>query len=311
MVIAARLSWLREQVNSGRCCIFSIAVHSGKVRVKITLLPLSGETGSPVLDSGLQCIKLVESLCAHYVVVDRGHGFSSGVSRVTLWLTPAPVATTDPYRDGVDDDDYKLDGDDSSGDDGKKVDHDSYVCEHGAPFSPVEQRAPVLGSFGVDEHCALPVVDEPIDDDVYKLMNLWFAAFDDTPTNTIEKCDSVMKTNAKTHEGHRELLFQMCSGLISELRKRREAGTSSETVRNNAMEQWIRLRDTALKLNAEVDKNMCSIDEMFGISRTDEWKHFWHRVGISDSTMKGFEGKLMRECCGNDAKPRKQRSPNR
>ena len=102
MAVAARISWLQGQIAAGRAATFTCRVSNGMEKVKVLLgPPVELQTRLPL------CASLVlESLQAvahdaRYVITDRGHRHSDGVSAVAFWLRSSsdPLVRPPQLRD--------------------------------------------------------------------------------------------------------------------------------------------------------------------------------------------------------------------
>ena len=90
MPVVARLDWIARQIQMGRRAHFAVgeARDSGKWKIKVCLRP--PEEGSTDIAASAGLLALVIHLrhqVVHWVAVDRGHRYSSGVSEISIWLS--------------------------------------------------------------------------------------------------------------------------------------------------------------------------------------------------------------------------------
>ena len=91
MPVIARLAWIHDELTSGRSAHISIgpARDDGKIKYKITFFS-SFNLHPAVRDSLLAVVMNIQQLILqNYIVVDRGHKHSNGVSEIGSWAHPA------------------------------------------------------------------------------------------------------------------------------------------------------------------------------------------------------------------------------
>eukprot|EP00927_Polykrikos_kofoidii_P015236 TRINITY_DN16764_c0_g2_i3.p1 TRINITY_DN16764_c0_g2~~TRINITY_DN16764_c0_g2_i3.p1 ORF type:complete len:290 (+),score=30.51 TRINITY_DN16764_c0_g2_i3:59-871(+) len=92
MVTAARLGWLRQQIADGRRYRMSTNGHSSRTVVHVTLWEVCDACASSLL--GCAMLDALTDSSSVSVVVDQGHAFSNGSSKVTLVIS-SPHADVD------------------------------------------------------------------------------------------------------------------------------------------------------------------------------------------------------------------------
>jgi len=85
MVLLDRLAVITELFRSGRLGSITISSRGDGIKVKVLL----HEGGGASAHAGEVCGDVVDGIsgvCTDFVCVDRGHRFSSGCSRVDIWM---------------------------------------------------------------------------------------------------------------------------------------------------------------------------------------------------------------------------------
>eukprot|EP00928_Gymnodinium_smaydae_P065326 TRINITY_DN4848_c0_g1_i1.p1 TRINITY_DN4848_c0_g1~~TRINITY_DN4848_c0_g1_i1.p1 ORF type:complete len:352 (+),score=30.34 TRINITY_DN4848_c0_g1_i1:65-1120(+) len=99
MPIACRLDWVANEILNGRDAhiAFGSARDAGKLKVKIVLFP-TYDLPPIVRDSLIMTINFVRAFLDNgFIVVDRGHKHSNGVSDIAIWIQSAdPVPAVSP-----------------------------------------------------------------------------------------------------------------------------------------------------------------------------------------------------------------------
>mmetsp|Transcript_64140 Transcript_64140/g.166652 ORF Transcript_64140/g.166652 Transcript_64140/m.166652 type:complete len:170 (-) Transcript_64140:42-551(-) len=99
MVIAARLSWVLDQIQEGRDYKVSIGHSSGgKLKIKVFLGSAHNQKVQAYIDSAVSVFGLLAKLCAFesFCSVDRGHQHSRGHSTIDIWLHQNASTTDRP-----------------------------------------------------------------------------------------------------------------------------------------------------------------------------------------------------------------------
>ena len=107
MVVAARIQWVREQLQQGANATIHVGAALDQSRAKIRIVIQYG--GAPTSLTArsllLSTLDSVSMSTARFVSVDRGHKHSTGVSEVGIWLSEIPHAPG--WKDGPPDDDHR------------------------------------------------------------------------------------------------------------------------------------------------------------------------------------------------------------
>ena len=93
MVALSRLQWIFSQLTLGRQARISTNSYDDKTVIHVTLAPLGSFCDNSITAAILQSITSSLHL---FLVVDRGHQHTSGVSRITLTFRPRETVSSKP-----------------------------------------------------------------------------------------------------------------------------------------------------------------------------------------------------------------------
>ena len=103
MVVAARISWLRQQAINGAYMTYTTSQASDPDKAKFTvrIFPDRHAVHGIAQTSMVQLLDTLSHICHNAVVVDRGHKYSSGVSESCFWVSGTSRGTVGTHQHGA------------------------------------------------------------------------------------------------------------------------------------------------------------------------------------------------------------------